>query len=375
MPALSRVLIIGGGPAGLSAAIGLRQAGVEHVEVAERTDGAAVIGSELSVSGPMLRALDQIGMAERFVEAGVAVTQVRLLTATGGEIASIPIQPAHRPELPPTIGMTRPNLHRVLEQGARAAGAEVRMSVRPSAIRQDGDTAEVTFHDGGRERYELVIGADGYQSDTRRMVFPEAAEPAYLGQMAWRARVPRLDSPRLDLYHGHGRKAGYITVTEDSAYIFVLEVASEPQRVAREQLPVRLREALGEFGGDVAAVRDSIVNPDEIHLSPLCPLILPPPWHRGRVLLIGDAAHATSPHLAYGAGLAVEDGVILGELARAHAEVGELLAEFTQRRYERCRMAVENAAQLSQLEQLSDIPGPEYMGLMGQSLAALAAPI
>ena len=92
-------------------------------------------------------------------------------------------------------------------------------------------------------------------------------------------------------------------------------------------------------------------------------------------MLIGDAAHATTPHLAYGAGLAVEDGVVLGEEIAAHDGVESALVAFTERRFERCRMVVENSRRLGEWEKTPDAPDADPVGLMNRSFAALAEPI
>jgi 2-polyprenyl-6-methoxyphenol hydroxylase-like FAD-dependent oxidoreductase len=375
MPAVSRVLVVGAGPAGLSAALALRQAGVDQVDVIEMTNDAEVVGSELSMSAPMLRALDTLGAADSCAEVGVALMQAHFRAADGAVLVTTPFPPAHRPGLPPTVGIKRPNLHAVLSRAATSAGANVRFGVRPAEIDDRQDQVFVSLNDGTTARYDLLIGADGVNSDVRRMVFGAAVVHRYVGQMAWRARVPRNTAPLLDIYFGPTSKAGLITVSEEHSYLFLLENAPEPRRLPREQFPETLRQALEPFGGDVADIRNEIVDPSHIHYSPLTPIIVAPPWHRGRVLLIGDAAHATTPHLAYGAGLAVEDGVVLGDLARVTASADALATAFTARRFERCRMTVENGIQISKWEQNPGSPEADVLGLTGRSLGALSAPI
>jgi 2-polyprenyl-6-methoxyphenol hydroxylase-like FAD-dependent oxidoreductase len=375
MPSLARVLIVGAGPGGLSAAIALRQAGIEQVDIVEAADDAAVIGSELSLSGPNLRALDSLGVADACAEIGVALTHATFRTAGGEEIAAAPFPPAHRPGLPPTVGITRPNLHKVLREAAISGGASLRFHATATGVEELEEGVAVSLSDGTRSVYDFVIGADGVGSDVRRIVFGDAVTPQYVGQMAWRARVPRRTGPLLDVYYGPTSKAGLITVSEENSYLFLLETAPEVRRLPQADFPDTLRRALGVFGGDVADIREDIQDPAHIHYSPLSPIIMPAPWHRGRVLLIGDAVHATTPHLAYGAGLAIEDGVVLGDLARPDSSPEELSVAFAERRFERCRMTVENGIQLSRWEQNPDDPDADFVGLTGRSLGALSAPI
>ena len=130
----------------------------------------------------------------------------------------------------------------------------------------------------------------------------------------------------------------------------------------------------------VADLIEQITDPKGVIYRPLETLMLPLPWHKDRVLIIGDAAHATIPQLGSGAALAIEDAVVLGELLQSHDSVETILENYTKRRYERCKMVVDVSNTLGEWEQMEwkGIPLPEgaNMGdLMGKTLAALAAPI
>jgi len=121
-------------------------------------------------------------------------------------------------------------------------------------------------------------------------------------------------------------------------------------------------------------VRDRVSDPDRIDRRSLHALLLPPPWHSGRVLLIGDAAHAPTPHLAMGAGIAMEDAVVLGEMLDPSVELADALAEFTERRWERCRLVVENSLRLGEWDKNPEDPQADPAGLSDASFAAMAAP-
>jgi len=104
-------------------------------------------------------------------------------------------------------------------------------------------------------------------------------------------------------------------------------------------------------------------------------LLMPPPWYRGRVLLIGDAAHATTPQLAMGGAIALEDGIVLGEVLAAEGDLDTALEKFMDRRHERCRMVVQNSVQLSEWEKNAADNQEDAGRLQNESFAALAAPI
>jgi 2-polyprenyl-6-methoxyphenol hydroxylase-like FAD-dependent oxidoreductase len=157
-------------------------------------------------------------------------------------------------------------------------------------------------------------------------------------------------------------------------YLFFLEALETPDHIETAMWPDLLREALAEFTGPVAAIRESLSPESKIVYRPLYALMLAQPWHRGRTVLIGDAAHATTPHLASGAGLAVEDALVLAEELERAPSLEEALHRFTARRFERCRLVVENSVRLGDIERSGGSP-QEHEKLMRESTGALAAAI
>jgi 2-polyprenyl-6-methoxyphenol hydroxylase-like FAD-dependent oxidoreductase len=232
---------------------------------------------------------------------------------------------------------------------------------------------------GAEELSEAVsrIEATGVRSQVRSMVFGSQIKPRFTGQGVWRYGVPRpKDLNWCVLYDGKQRgKAGVVPLTQESAYLF--RVLAEPgnPRFPDHLLHELLRERLHGFGGIIATIRDTyITDPTKAVYRPLEALLLPPPWYRGRVLLIGDAAHATTPHLGQGAAQAVEDGVVLAELCATGASVPELLDAFMKRRYERNKFVVEASVQIGEWEQ-HPAPDADFIGLTAKSREVTAEPI
>jgi 2-polyprenyl-6-methoxyphenol hydroxylase-like FAD-dependent oxidoreductase len=140
------------------------------------------------------------------------------------------------------------------------------------------------------------------------------------------------------LYQSYGRKAGYIPLSQESMYL--LHVTPEPPRVRydKTKFPDMLRERLVEFEGIIGDIRDNISDDDDIVYSPLSEVMLPVPWHKGRVLICGDAAHACAPHITQGAAMALEDAIVLAdELAQDGRTAPDALGAFVQRRYPRAK--------------------------------------
>ena len=169
-------------------------------------------------------------------------------------------------------------------------------------------------------------------------------------------------------------KAGITPVSQDEMYLFLLQDVPDNPRMPEERWPMLLAEQLRGFGGELGAVRNSLNASARINYRPLEKLLLPPPWHHGRAILIGDAAHATTPHLASGAGLAVEDALVLGECFASDTALDDALQRFVARRYERCRMVVENSVRLGELE-MGRAPAEQQAELQRASMMALAEPI
>jgi 2-polyprenyl-6-methoxyphenol hydroxylase-like FAD-dependent oxidoreductase len=135
-----------------------------------------------------------------------------------------------------------------------------------------------------------------------------------------------------------------------------------------------LRELLSDFGGLIGAARDEIDDPSDIAYRPITSLILPPPWHRGRVLLIGDAAHTITPHMAAGAGIAIEDAIVLAEVLQSESSPQQAFERFMTRRFERCRLVVDNSFQLGEWEKAPSTPGADPVRIEGETVRALAQP-
>jgi 2-polyprenyl-6-methoxyphenol hydroxylase-like FAD-dependent oxidoreductase len=160
-------------------------------------------------------------------------------------------------------------------------------------------------------------------------------------------------------------------VSRDEIYLFVSEDRPRNDRIAPEDFLALLRKLLTPFTAPTMEfVRARLHEGSQIVYRPIEWLLAPRPWGRGRIALIGDAAHATTPHLASGACIGVEDGIVLAQAPSVEAA----LAACEARRWERCRMAVENSVRLSEIETTGGDPG-EHARLMGQSMGALAAPI
>ncbi|MFZ4288194.1 FAD-dependent oxidoreductase [Variovorax sp. HJSM1_2] len=374
MTSTQRILIIGGGFSGMAAAIELRKAG-HTVDLVEIDAGWRSYGAGISLGGATLRAFRQLGVLDAFLEQGAASDGVQLFLPDGAPLGTLPTPRLAGPDVPGNGGILRPVLARILADATRASGTNVRLGCTFSAMRQEGETVEVDFTDGQRQRYDLVIGADGLYSKVRETLFPQAPKPRYSGQAVWRAVLPRPPEVTSTMMWMGRVKPGLNPISASQMYLFLTENRPDNQHVAPETFVPQLRALLEGFSAPLLRnVREHIDDQASIVFRPLEGLLLPRPWHQGRVVLIGDTVHATTPHLASGACIGIEDALVLAdELSRAPS-VGGALNAFEARRWDRCRMVVENSFRLGQIE-IEGGSKDEHGQIMRDSLMALAQPI
>jgi 2-polyprenyl-6-methoxyphenol hydroxylase-like FAD-dependent oxidoreductase len=372
--AIANALIVGGGTAGLCQAIVLRRLGID-AEIVEVKRDWTVLGSGVTMMGATLRALDEIGLGEECARRGAGGDSVGIYDGDGNELEIVPVAQIARPGLPAVAGIMRPELHRMLVEAAEAEGTQVRLGTTVESLAQDADGVDVRTSDGAEKRYDLVLAADGIHSEMRERLWGPGFAPHYTEQIVWRAVVPRpADYTEVAMFYGAHHKSGINAVSATEAYLFLAVNTADTERPPREEWPAILRGYLEEFGGPIVAIREAITEPDTIDCRPLQANLVPKPWHKGRVLLVGDAAHASTPQLAMGAGLAVEDAVVLGDLLAGGAPVDEVLPAFAERRFDRCRMVVENSVQLGEWEK-DHTEDADPGGLSASSWAALAEAI
>ena len=368
----SRILVIGGGFSGMSAAILLSGAG-HAVDLVEIDPGWRSYGAGISLNGAIFRVFYRLGILDAFKAEGAMTDGVEIRGPADQVLARIPT-PALQDGATGTGGIMRPVLARILADRVRATDTSVRLGQSVTALETRADGLRATFSDGTAADYDLAIGADGLYSATRAMLFPGAPRPRYIGQAVWRAVLPRqAHLPTVAMWMGAKLKVGINPVSDTEAYLFLTEDRPTNDHVPPETHVAVLKDLLSRFPSPTIRAAAAGLNGDsQVVYRPLEQLLLPRPWFAGRVVLIGDAVHATTPHMAAGAMIGMEDAVVLADEIAARG-IAAALPAFQDRRWERCRMVVENSGRLAEIEQGQGTQ-EEHQRIMGQTLGALAVP-
>ncbi|MGH8920787.1 MAG: FAD-dependent monooxygenase, partial [Actinomycetes bacterium] len=256
--------------------------------------------------------------------------------AAGEVIVALPF-PASPDGVPGYLGIARARLAAILRAAAASAGADLRLGVTIEEFTDTPRAAQVRLSDGREAEYDLVVGCEGLRSSLRTRLFGAASGPIFTGYACWRAK-PTMERrvSTMTKFAGATTDAGLVPITKDEMYLF--HVTAEPGNPHHDPADFRdlLEQRLAEYAGVVAEVRDHLPAASEIVYSPLFEVRLPQPWHSGRAVVIGDAAHAVVPHLSQGGSQALEDAVVLAE-ELVERPLKEALPAFMKRRFDRAR--------------------------------------
>jgi 2-polyprenyl-6-methoxyphenol hydroxylase-like FAD-dependent oxidoreductase len=340
-----RALIAGGGIGGLAAAVALRRAGIE-VLVLERAPRIEEVGAGLSLWANAMLALRCLGVEERVAEAGSILSRAITITSQGKPIHNVDLGAINQIAGADSVCAHRADLQRALAEAL--PDAAIRTGTAYTRFTEESDGISVLLEHGGKERGDLLIGADGIRSVIRRQLLGDAP-PRYAGYVALRgiANTSGWLPPGEQLFvQGLGVQVGVLPCGRDRTYWFATRNAKARTRWTKQQMLDLFRGWPEVVKAVVAGTGESaIVQSDVIDRPPS------PRWGQGRVTLLGDAIHPTTPNLGQGACQALEDAVALGGCLGKHSSIEESLRAYESRRKGRTAMVTERSWRLGRMLQ------------------------
>jgi FAD-dependent urate hydroxylase len=327
MAKLGTILVVGGGIAGLTTAAALHRHGFT-TELVERQQAWQALGAGFLVQPNGMRMLRALGLAVGVENAGAVVRRWQFCNEHGDVLSEIDLETLWG-DAGPCLGIERPKLQRELLPGV--ANVRCRLGTSVISLEQDERRVSVGFCDGSTGDYDLIVGADGIRSTVRALTLT-AAVPSDLGAMNWRSIAPIRPSglSALQIHLGEGCVFGLVPMGAGRTYAFAYVIEQRFHDPLEGRL-ARLRNRFATFGGRVQEYLASLERDDQVICSAMewmeCEK-----WHLGRVVLVGDAAHASSPMMGQGGCMAMEDACTLAEELRVSATVEDALASYVSRR-------------------------------------------
>jgi 2-polyprenyl-6-methoxyphenol hydroxylase-like FAD-dependent oxidoreductase len=341
-----RIIIVGGGPGGLTAAIAVRQAGFEPL-VYERAGAWREMGSGLTLWPNAMKALARLGLVEALRAVSLPSAGIAMHTWRGELLFDVP----PREQVEDLFGMSGVAIHRaeLLAVLLDALGGEhLRLGAHCTGFRQDRESVTALFADGTTACGHALIGADGIKSAIRTQLMGRT-KLRYAGYTVWRGVTEfRLEESVGLTALGRGAQFGIFPMTDNRVYWFASVNAPEG---AQDWPTGRKRELLERFDGwhkPISAIIEatneaSILRNDIYDQEPLRR------WSEGRVTLLGDAAHPATPNLGQGACQAIEDSVVVARCLRESQEVAEALKMYESRRLPRTSAITKQSRRMGQM--------------------------
>lgn len=374
MACISNALVVGGSIAGMSAAIALARQGVtvDVVELAE-----VPLGASLAFSGRAAEALVELGIYDQVHATGTPFgpdsTAASMRDSTGRMLAPPPKRPVW-PGAVDAVAVYRPVFLEVAEAAAEKLGVRIRKGVSYASIDNGEDAVSVVFTDGEAGRYDLLIAADGIFSKTRALVFPDAPKPTFSRQLSIRWMAPGPAIPDEGWYMSAVGRMGFYYLPQGVVYVPAVIDMPEQRWLSKEEVRAIFERLLDSMTApSIAELRSRLTEDSELIGRPFEWILVPDRWYANRVLLIGDAAHATSAHMGMGGGMALEDAAVLGQCVADAAALPEALEAFMARRYERAKLVVETSNRLGELER-EKAPPSENMAVLSKAFMTLGQP-
>lgn len=349
---MKKAIIIGGGIGGLTTAIALGKIGIAAA-VYERAEAVGEVGAGLVVWANAIGTLRQLGLADEVIAAGAKIEHGQIRTWTGEVLAKTNPSELERTFGEPSVAIHRAALHEVLLR-ALPEGS-VHLGATCTGVVQDADGVTARFADSSEAQGELLVGADGLRSTIRQQIFAASAL-RYAGYTAWRGVVKTDHEIALGITSeswGCGNRFGILRLDEERVYWFATANSAPGKSRTPAENKVMLQGIFGGWHHPVTHLlelspAETILHNDIYDVEPM------QRWHAGRIVLLGDAAHATTPNMGQGACMAIESAGVLAECLAQNASLEAALDDYEARRRPRTAWITRQSWQIGRAGQLAN---------------------
>ncbi|NOK08456.1 FAD-dependent monooxygenase [Corallococcus exercitus] len=349
-PSSRHVLIAGAGIGGLTLACALRRAGV-RATVFERAEALRPVGAGIIVQMNAAVALRRIGLCDAVVAEGERAEDSLILDTTGARITGVDVRSVQEELDAPMVSIHRARLQAVLRSHA-GPDETVRLGVSVTGFQDDGARVTVALSDGGTVSGDVLVGADGLHSAVRAGLL--GARPTrYSGYTSWRGICPASDLVKAGHFTetwGPGARFGIVPIGHGEVYWYATLNAPQGAQDAPGQTLAVLQERFAGWHAPIARVL-AATPPERVLRTDIHDRPPVRSWSRGRVTLLGDAAHPMTPNLGQGGCQAIEDGVVLGECLTAPGNVEDALKAYESHRVRRANALVVMSWRMGRLAQ------------------------
>ena len=355
---MKSISIVGGGIGGLCAAIGLQQLGCT-VHVYEAAQELRPLGAGLILAANSVRALHKLDLDTVVQAIGLPFDQIAILDQQGNIINKTKMSEISREFGAGNFSVHRADLHKVLVSQLKSG--TLKLAKRCTEVKADKQQVILTFADGSQAVTSALIAFDGIHSFVRKTLLPQI-ELRYAGYTCWRAVIPyqfRSQSQQFTETWGKDGRFGIVPLTDGQVYWFATINASVNDT---QMQAYRVADLQQNFRNYHSLVTDVLKNtPDKSLLwNDITDFVPINQYAFGNIVLAGDAAHAMTPNMGQGAGMAIEDAAVLTSCVAQYPNIQEAFQQFEQRRIKRVSSMVNKSFQLGKIAQ--HLP-PQFHGL------------
>lgn len=336
---MKKIIIIGGGIGGLTTAIALKQKGVE-VQVFEQAAEVTPVGAGILLASNALNVYHRLGIADGLMKLGHEVDAANVVNIDGKIISKIDTEKLKTKYNFKTIAIHRADLHHFLYQQLNKN--EVKIDAQFSHFEDKNGKVIAYFTNGTQAEGDVLIGADGIHSKVRTQLFG-ASKLRYSGQTCWRFVADFQMNDKKSIYeywaNEAGLRVGFSHINDKQIYCFITDKTNESGRDDKALLKKHLLERCEAFNPEIknlieSADNQSIIRNDIFDFKPINQ------YYKGNIILLGDAAHATTPNLGQGACQAIEDAYVIAECLTKNEEISTAFAKFQAIRMEKAKHIV-----------------------------------